>query len=68
MSEITAATDVMMPPAEDNLIDVISKRHKVAIFPRQLDVAAPSPGRSNDWSLFQTFRLKKKRERKKYSF
>lgn len=34
MSKITAATDVMTPPAEDNLIDVISKRHKVAIFPR----------------------------------
>lgn len=34
MSKITTATDVMMPLAEDNLIDVISKQHKVAIFPR----------------------------------
>lgn len=34
MSKITAATDVMTPPAEDNLIDVISKRHKAAVFPR----------------------------------
>lgn len=32
MSKITAATDVMMAPAGENLIDVISKRHKAAFF------------------------------------
>lgn len=32
MSKITAPTDVMMAPAEENLIDVISEWHKAAIF------------------------------------
>lgn len=32
MSKITAWTDVMMAPTEENLIDVISEWHKAAIF------------------------------------
>lgn len=32
MSKITAQTDVMMAPTEENLIDVISEWHKAAIF------------------------------------
>lgn len=32
MSEITAWTDVMMAPTEENLTDVIREWHKAAIF------------------------------------
>lgn len=32
MSKITASADVMMAPAEENLIDVISEWHQAAIF------------------------------------
>lgn len=48
MSKITAATDVMMAPVEENLIDVISKRHKAAFFPPVIGRGAAAARLSGD--------------------
>lgn len=54
MSEITAWAYVLMAPAQENLIDVISEWHKAAIFsPPVIGRGGTAARLSSDWSLFK---------------